>query len=102
MAIDEVVELSGVTKIGRDRRFDRKKAVVAGAKFNKIMGVMYGITGTIVGAAAVGFATYSVPGAIFGGIGIGILPATLIVANSNKTIKYYEMFQTAPRISCAE
>jgi hypothetical protein len=102
MAIDEVVELSGVTKIGRDRRFDRKKAVVAGAKFNKIMGVMYGITGTIIGAAAVGFATYSVPGAIFGGIGIGILPATLIVANSNKTIKYYEMFQTAPRISCAE
>jgi hypothetical protein len=96
----EVSELSGVYKIGRDRQFARKKAVVPAAKFNKVMGVMYGIGGTIIGAAAVGFATYSVAGAVFGGIGIGVLPAVLIISKSNKTIKYYEMFKTAPRISC--
>ncbi|MFZ9657468.1 MAG: hypothetical protein ACO29Z_02135 [Crocinitomicaceae bacterium] len=100
IAKSEVSEITGVTKIGRDRQFARKKAVVASAKFSKVMGVMYGIGGTIIGAAAVGFATYSVPGAVFGGLGIGVLPAALIISNSNKTIQYYEMFKTAPRISC--
>ena len=100
IAKSEVSELTGVTKIGRDRQFARKKAVVASARFTKVMGVLYGITGTIIGAAAVGFATYSVPGAVFGGLGIGVLPAALIISNSNKTIQYYEMFKTAPRISC--
>jgi len=100
IAKSEVSELTGVYKIGRDRQFTRKKAVIASARFSKVMGVLYGIGGTIIGAAAVGFATYSVPGAIFGGLGIGVLPAALIISNSNKTIQYYEMFKTAPRISC--
>ena len=64
------------------------------------MGVLYGIGGTIIGAAVVGIASYSVTGAILGGLGVGVLPATLIIVNSNKTIQYYEMFKTAPRISC--
>jgi hypothetical protein len=100
IAKSEVSELTGVTKIGRDRQFARKKAVVASARFGKVMGVLYGIGGTIIGAAIAGVATYSVPGAIFGGLGIGVLPAALIIMNSNKTIQYYEMFKTAPRISC--
>ncbi len=100
IAKSEVSELTGVTKIGRDRQFARKKAVVASARFGKVMGVLYGIGGTIIGSAIVGFATYSVPGAVFGGIGLGILPAALIISKSNKTIQYYEMFKTAPRISC--
>jgi hypothetical protein len=100
IAKSEVSELTGVTRIGRDRQFARKKAVVASARFGKAMGVLYGITGTIVGAAVVGIASYSVPGAVFGGLGIGVLPASLIIVNSNKTIQYYEMFKTAPRISC--
>jgi hypothetical protein len=64
------------------------------------MGVLYGISGSIVGAAVIGIASYSVTGAILGGLGVGVLPASLIIVNSNKTIKYYEMFKTAPRISC--
>jgi len=102
IAKSEVSELTGVYKIGRDRQFTRKKAVIASARFSKVIGVLYGIGGTIIGAAAVGFATYSVPGAIFGGLGIGVLPAALIISNSNKTIQYYEMFKTAPRISCEQ
>jgi hypothetical protein len=100
IAKSEVSELTGVYKIGRDRQFTRKKAVVASARFGKAMGVLYGIGGTIIGAAVVGIASYSVTGAILGGLGVGVLPATLIIVNSNKTIQYYEMFKTAPRISC--
>jgi hypothetical protein len=100
IAMSEVSELKGVYKLGRDRQFARKNAVVALARISQVIGVMYGIGGTIIGAAVVGFTTYSVAGAVFGGIGIGVLPAALIISKSNKTIEYYEMFKTVPGISC--
>lgn len=100
VSTDEVAALNGAFKLKGDKEFYSKRNVLSKAKTAKALGVFYGVTGTVFWAATIGIITWNAKAAIYGGLGLGVFPASWIVSKANQRIKHYEIYQKALRLTC--
>lgn len=100
MKKDEVARLDGVTEIGKDKQFATERFVLEKARTGKVVGVLYGIGGTFVWGVIFGVATWQVAPAVVGGVGLGAVPAAMIVKKCNSTIRNYKIYKESLKVSC--
>ncbi|MEN9744013.1 MAG: hypothetical protein RLZZ65_1818 [Bacteroidota bacterium] len=96
----DVQTLNGNFNLKGDKEFYSKRNVLSKSKTAKALGIFYGVTGTVFWAATIGIISWNAKAAIYGGLGLGVLPATLIVNKANKKIQHYEIYQKALRLTC--
>jgi hypothetical protein len=100
MKKDEVARLDGVNEIGKDKQFATERFVLEKARTGKVVGVLYGIGGTFVWGVIFGVATWQVAPAVVGGVGLGAVPAAMIVKKCNTTIRNYKIYKESLKVSC--
>lgn len=100
IAKDQIVNDNEIYNIGNDRHFTDQKRVIAKAKTGKALGILYGVFGTLTFGIIGGSIGSGFGSGVTSGLGLGVLPASLIIAKCNKTLEHYAIFNSAQRVTC--